>query len=508
MRKLVLLALPCCVWAQCTFTVNPASVNAPASPDTTGQFTVTASAGTCARTAVSSDPSWLTISFGASGTGNGSIGYRIDSNPTPSGRTGSITVGNARFNVTQAAGNCEFNLSALGERVSSSAGTGSFRITTRCAWTASSNSAWLRVSTSAGTGDAAVSFAFDANTGADTRIGIITAGGRQFTVTQNGVGCNVRISSSAITVPAAGGAGSIDVTATCSWTATRSQTWIALTGATNGNANGTVAWRVDARTGNARRLGTINVQDQVFTITQEASESPRITSILNAASFLGGAIAPGEIVVVFGDRFGADPIALYEVSDGFFSTEVARTRLLFDDVPAPLIYSFTNQVSAIVPYSVAGKTRTQVVIEFDGKRSAAFPSDVAATAPGIFTQTATGGGAGAILNEDFTLNTPANPAGRGSIVQIYATGEGQTNPPGIDGKITVLPPPEPELAVQVFIGGAAAEILYRGGAPGIVAGMIQINARVPAATQQGDAVPIRILTGGRNSQGTATVSIQ
>ena len=41
-----------------------------------------------------------------------------------------------------------------------------------------------------------------------------------------------------------------------------------------------------------------------------------------------------------------------------------RARILFDDVPAALIYISGAQSSAIVPYGVAGRASTRVVVEY------------------------------------------------------------------------------------------------------------------------------------------------
>jgi uncharacterized protein (TIGR03437 family) len=114
-----------------------------------------------------------------------------------------------------------------------------------------------------------------------------------------------------------------------------------------------------------------------------------------------------------------------------------------------------------------------------------------------------------VLNEDYVVNTVFTPAGRGSTIQIFVTGEGQTDPPGIDGRLLLSAPyTEVEAQVQVFIGGAAAEVVYKGGAPFAVAGLAQINAVVPQAAPRGDAVPLQVRIGGRNSQGNVTISIQ
>ena len=115
----------------------------------------------------------------------------------------------------------------------------------------------------------------------------------------------------------------------------------------------------------------------------------------------------------------------------------------------------------------------------------------------------------AILNQDYSTNTPQNRAARNSIVQIFATGEGQTNPSGIDGKIAVSGGlPEPNLPVTVKIGGIDAAVHYAGAAPGLVAGVIQINAQVPGNVASGSAVPIEIRVGSNPSRSPITLAIQ
>ena len=83
--------------------------------------------------------------------------------------------------------------------------------------------------------------------------------------------------------------------------------------------------------------------------------------------------------------------------------------------------------------------------------------------PGIFTLDSSGAGQGAILNEDNTFNSAAQPAARGSIIVLFGTGAGQTDPPGEDGKLAEPPFPKPLAPVDVYIYGMKAEILYAGG---------------------------------------------
>jgi uncharacterized protein (TIGR03437 family) len=92
-------------------------------------------------------------------------------------------------------------------------------------------------------------------------------------------------------------------------------------------------------------------------------------------------------------------------------------------------------------------------------------------------------------------------------VLIFASGEGQTSPPGVDGKLAVVPLPTPLLAVEVTIGGQRAIVDYVGGAPGLVAGVVQINVRIPENVTPGNAVPIVVRFGTYISPDNVTLAI-
>jgi uncharacterized protein (TIGR03437 family) len=133
---------------------------------------------------------------------------------------------------------------------------------------------------------------------------------------------------------------------------------------------------------------------------------------------------------------------------------------------------------------------------------------VVASSPAIFTLDSSGTGQGAILNEDSTLNSPSNPAQRGSIVVIYATGAGQTNPFGLDGQVGGVSPPLPILTVTVNIGGSNCKILYAAGAPGLIAGALQVNCQIAENITPGDGVPVILMVGNRTSPPGVTLAIQ
>ena len=169
--------------------------------------------------------------------------------------------------------------------------------------------------------------------------------------------------------------------------------------------------------------------------------------IVNAASYAGGNVAPGEIVTVFGSGFGPDTLAALQLdSRGYVGTKVADTQVPFDGVPGAMIYALAGQVSAVVPYEVSGKSTTQVQVTYQGQGSNIVSMPVSTAIPGIFTMDTSGHGQGAIVNQDGTVNSAANPAPAGSIISVYATGEGQTSPGGADGKPADWPAPVPVAA--------------------------------------------------------------
>lgn len=232
--------------------------------------------------------------------------------------------------------------------------------------------------------------------------------------------------------------------------------------------------------------------------------------VVNAASYVGGAVAPGEIVTLFGSAIGPPQFAPAQLNAaGLVSTSLAGTQVLFDNTAAPLLYVSANQASAIVPYSLYGQTATQIQVDYRGARSNPVTVLVAAAVPGIFTLDFSGRGPGAIRNEDMSVNSPENPARRGSVVMIFATGEGQTRPPGVDGKIITDVLYRPLLDVSVLIGGVPAQhVEYAGSAPTAVAGFLQVNARIPDEVAPGKAVPVVLKVGNAQSQPGVTMAIE
>ena len=235
---------------------------------------------------------------------------------------------------------------------------------------------------------------------------------------------------------------------------------------------------------------------------------PVVQAVTNAASY-GLAIAPGQMVDIWGTGMGPAALAgLTLDSNGMVSTAVASVRVLFDGVPAPLVFVSATQCSAVVPYFGATNPTTHVQVEYQGVRSDPLKVPVSATAPGLFTVSASGTGQGSILNQDNNVNSVANPASRGSVVILWATGEGLTDPPGVDGRPAVDVLPKPLAAVSVDIGGQPATVQYAGAAPGYMPGVLQINAQMSPGVQAGSNVPVHITISDVSSQDGVTLAVR
>jgi uncharacterized protein (TIGR03437 family) len=232
--------------------------------------------------------------------------------------------------------------------------------------------------------------------------------------------------------------------------------------------------------------------------------------VVNGASHVGGAVSPGEIVTISGSNFGPGAFTGYQLdNNGFVTTSLGGVQALFDGVAAPLISAQSGQVTAVVPYEVSGNPSTQLQISYQGQISSAVAVPVAVAAPGIFTADSSGSGQGMIFNEDGSANAPGNAASVGSTVFVYATGEGQTIPGGMDGKPgDPATPPVPVQMVTATIGGLDAPIVAAGGISGMTAGYVQVSVQIPADVTVGDAVPIVLTIGGILSQANVTLAIQ
>jgi uncharacterized protein (TIGR03437 family) len=208
----------------------------------------------------------------------------------------------------------------------------------------------------------------------------------------------------------------------------------------------------------------------------------------NAASYQTGPIAPGEVVVLFGNGLGPQQGIQTQASfDTPFPTEVSNVEVTFDGVPSPLLWVQEGQVNAVVPWALTPGANTRLCVASNGTNTNCLDQPVAQIAPGVLT---VDGHYAAALNQDGTVNSAGNPAISGSVVTVFATGVGPVTPALADGSLVNLPLPTNVLQARVCnpdgpyppVGAdnwtGCANVDYAGPAPFELAGLTQINFKV------------------------------
>ena len=263
----------------CTYAIAPRGQSV-AAAGATGAITVSAGA-TCSWTALTTTP-WISITSGASGTGNSSVGFSVAAN-TGAARAGTLTIAGEVFTIDQAAGPasvCEYSITPTSQTLAATAGPGSpVNVSTAsgCAWTTTSNAPWITVTSGAnGSGNGAVGFNVTANPGG-ARTGTLTIAGTTFSVNQAAgtSACAYSVTPTTQSVAATAGAGSpvsVSTPGGCTWTAGSNDSWITITSGTSGSGNGAVGFSVTANTGGAR-TGTLTVAGETVTVNQAAASS-------------------------------------------------------------------------------------------------------------------------------------------------------------------------------------------------------------------------------------------
>jgi uncharacterized protein (TIGR03437 family) len=263
-----------------------------------------------------------------------------------------------------------------------------------------------------------------------------------------------------------------------------------------------------ADTGNnrVRRLSTTQT-----VVTPPPAQLIKV-ALANAASLLPGPLAPGEIFSIFGQGIGpAAAVTGNFDASGTLSTTLANVQVLFtgtpvNATPAPLFYVQSNQINAQVPYEMAGQTIAQLQVVYQGATLASMQVPIADANPALFT-VSNGTGNAVVVNQDGSINSDKNPAPRGSIVVLYATGEGQTSLAGLTGQAAQAPFPLPVLPVSLTMAGYAANVLFAGDAPGFV-GVMQINAQVPSGFVPTGDLAVVLTVGLYQSPAGVTIAVE
>ncbi len=212
-----------------------------------------------------------------------------------------------------------------------------------------------------------------------------------------------------------------------------------------------------------------------------------VAALVNAASWQAGPIAPGELVVIGGQTVGAIPLVSTVIpASGSIPETLGGVTVTFNGIPAPILYTSGSETSVQVPDALFFFASTAtVVVQTPGQTSQSLTVPVSQTAPGLFASNAEGVGALAAMNQDGTVNTANNAAAGGTTVTLYATGQGATNPPGVDGAIDSGSAGSPFAKVALTIGGQQATVVSAGTPVGALTGLMVIKATVPTGLTPG-----------------------
>jgi len=221
--------------------------------------------------------------------------------------------------------------------------------------------------------------------------------------------------------------------------------------------------------------------------------------VANVGSYLSGAVAPGEIVSIFGSNLGPSvgvPNTGYDPATGALPTALGNVSVSFDGQAAPLFFVRNDQINVQVPYEVAGKSATGIVVTYNGAPSAAVSVPVTAVSPGIFQYN----GRTLVLNAvTGAIVDGGNPASRGDYVILFGTGPGLVDPPVPTGKPATASPYSLVRNPQAQIGGRVVPVAFAGMTPGFT-GLMQINLQVPADAPTGSDVPLQLSVNGMTAQ--------
>ena len=344
----------------CTYGLNPASANIPASGASETFGVTTTSSCSYFVEPYPQDSTYVTgVQFinipQSSGllVGNGNPSYTVQPNHGAP-RTGAIMVGGDVFNITQDAPPCYYTLDSTSALVPATGGSGSIGVTASspsCAWTAKpSNASQVSITSgTSGTGNGTVKYSVPANTGGPQSptitIGDAT-GYSVFSIAQaSSFTCTFSISPASVTVPSNGTSNFFVVNASfgfCKWTAASSDPTALTIGdvsgqgglSTNATATGTgvVYYRVGQNdTGKPRTL-TITAGCETFTVNQDGAAAtnpaPAITSLSPSTTAAG---SPTFTLTVNGA--------------GFISTSIVN----FNGTAEPTTFVSATQLTASIP---------------------------------------------------------------------------------------------------------------------------------------------------------------
>ena len=231
----------------CLFAISPGNL-AFGSEGGTGNVTVTTPAG-CSWN-VTASAGWIAVTAGSTGSGPGTVAYSVNANSTTQTRNGALTIGGQSHAITQQGRSptiCSYNISPGTTELNKDGGTGTFAVSAPddCTWTATSNAAWLVVSSgNQGSGNGPVSYTVARNLDVADRSATISVAERTFTLRQAGDigGCQYSVASVDFRPCMPGGSVTATVTtqASCPWTATPDASWLNVPSGPSGSGSAAI----------------------------------------------------------------------------------------------------------------------------------------------------------------------------------------------------------------------------------------------------------------------------
>jgi uncharacterized protein (TIGR03437 family) len=269
-------------------------------------------------------------------------------------------------------------------------------------------------------------------------------------------------------------------------------------------------WRLGVENNGSDNTGLFT--GYTITITGTTLSPPFIgnNTVLSTSSFNGGAVAPGDQVSIFGTNLGPTPGVT--AGAGTLPTSLSGTTVTFDGVPAPLFFVSGGYIAAQAPTTLTPGATTNIKVTASTGSTNSVSLPVVAANPGIFTIDVGGSGQAKATNADGTENgdgtifTTDEPAPRGSVIAVYASGLGALNPAIAAGTPAPSSPLSTVSGVTATIGLQPATVMYAGSAPGLI-GVYQVNIQVPLTAASGNN-RIVLTVGGNSSQAGVTIAVK
>ncbi|MDX2034080.1 MAG: BACON domain-containing carbohydrate-binding protein [Blastocatellia bacterium] len=320
-----------------------------------------------------------------------------------------------------------------------------------------------------------------------------------------GAACDLQLSSTREARAGAGGSGRIDVRSTgaCAWKTVSLSPWITITAGANGSGTGAVGYNVAPLAGTEPRAGALLIGGNLVTVMQ----SPRIATTVSSASYLSGA-APLSLLSIFGSgmttRTEAATSQPLPFTLGGATVKVFLPGYL--GIECPLIFVSPDQINLLVPFSQ--ELIADAMLEIRSEAGAVTHSLLTMTRvfPGLFSANADGRGVAAAQTlrvkadgsqtwEDVFVTEPsgrriARPIALGApgeqvFLILYGT--------GFRSAAGAFPND-----IQAEIGGEACEISYAG-PQNALAGLDQLNLRLPNSLRGRGEVPVKLTALGREA---------